>query len=150
MPVGCSLFTVHSTPCRFFVPCSHDEITAFAKKRNPLSHMTVMFRRSAALDAGNYRYFPWFEDYDLWTRMIKNGTQCTNHPDILVYVRVSPGTYTRRRGAAYIRSEWRMQKQLKQLGLTNSFGFMRNVVTRIPVRLLPGKMLAALYSKLLR
>ena len=132
------------------VPVNNADITRFAKKRNPFNHMTVMFKRDAVLKAGNYRYFPLFEDYDLWTRMIKDGTMCANHPDVLVDARVTESTYSRRRGLGYIRSEWKMQKQLKKLGLINLCVFMRNVAIRVPVRLLPGKMLAPAYKKFTR
>jgi glycosyltransferase involved in cell wall biosynthesis len=127
------------------VPITNREILRYAKKRNPINHVTAMFRRELALEAGNYRYFPLFEDYDLWARMLKNGAQCENHPDVLVNVRVGRGMYGRRRGMDYARSEWRMQKQLKELGLINGVEFLRNVAVRIPVRLLPVKWLAAIY-----
>jgi len=127
------------------VPLEHDDIVRFSKKRNPFNHMTVMFKREAVLSAGNYRLFPWFEDYDLWTRMISNGTICANHSDILVDVAVDRNTYGRRRGAGYIRLEWRMQKQLKTLGLIGTAGFLRNIIIRIPVRLLPGGILKRIY-----
>ena len=132
------------------VPLDHSGIVKFAKKRNPFNQMTVMFKRAAAIEAGNYRYFPWFEDYDLWTRMIKNGAICANHPDILVDARVGGGMYGRRRGRSYIKSEWRMQKQLKKLGIINSAEFIRNTAIRIPVRLLPSKTLEKMYNKLAR
>ena len=112
--------------------------------------MTVMVNRKQALEAGNFRYFPWFEDYDLWSRMIKNGVVCGNHPDVLVNVRVGGGMYDRRRGSSYIRSEWRMQRQLKSLGIINILEFVRNCALRIPVRLLPGRALAKVYGKLAR
>ena len=132
------------------VPTGHDEITAYAKKRNPFNAMTTMYKRDLALAAGNYRYFPWFEYYDLWTRMIKNGAQCANSPDVLVYARAGSGMYGRRRGTSYIRSEWRMQQQLRTLGMINTAELTRNAVLRIPVRLLPEKMLEAVYNKYLR
>jgi len=132
------------------VPDSHTAIVKFAKKRNPFNQMTVMFKRSIALDAGNYTYFPWFEDYDLWMRMIINGAICANHPDVLVNARVGGGMYGRRRGRAYIRSEWRMQKQLKEAGLINALEFARNTALRIPPRLLPSKVLATVYNKFAR
>ena len=132
------------------VPVGHNEILRFARQRNPFNSMTVMLRRDMALAAGNYRYFQWFEDYDLWTRMIRNGAVCANHPDTLVYARVGAGMYGRRRGISYIRSEWRMQRQLLDLGLINAAGFAGNVVTRIPIRLLPERSLAAVYSRFAR
>jgi len=132
------------------VPTKHDDIINFAKLRSPFSQMTVMFKRAAALSAGNYRYFLWFEDYDLWTRMINNGTICANHPDVLVDARIGSGMYGRRRGFRYIRSEWRMQKQLRDLGFINIIEFVRNVILRIPIRLLPGKMIAPAYRRFTR
>jgi len=132
------------------VPTDHCEIINFAKKRNPFNQVTVMLKRELALDAGNYTYFPWFEDYDLWTRMIKSGAICANHPDVLVNVRVGSGMMSRRRGAPYIRSEWRMQRQLLKLGFISIARFAINVALRIPVRLLPEKWLAAVYKKYAR
>jgi len=132
------------------VPTDYTAILRFVKIRSPFNHMTVMFRREAVRSAGNYHLFPWFEDYDLWTRMISNGTICANHPDVLVDARVGNDTYSRRRGLKYIRSEWKMQKQLKALGFINFVGFARNVMLRIPVRLLPGKCLQHAYRKFTR
>jgi len=128
------------------VPLSQNDIVSFAKFRNPFNHMTVMFKREAVLNAGNYRLFPLFEDYDLWTRMINNGTICANHADTLVDARIGSSMYKRRRGLSYIKSEWRMQKQLKALGVVGFAGFIRNVALRIPVRLLPGGVLAGVYG----
>ena len=131
------------------VPTSHGDIIRFAKKRNPFNHMTVMLRRGQAMEAGNYRYFPLFEDYDLWTRMIKNGVMCANHPDILINARVN-SMYARRRGMSYIRAEWRLQKQLKAIGMISSAELIRNAAMRFPVRLLPEKALAAVYKRFIR
>jgi len=82
--------------------------------------------------------------------MIKNGTICANHTDVFVLARVDSNTYGRRRGSKYIRSEWQMQQQLKSLNLINNFEFIRNLILRIPVRLLPGRSLARLYKDTLR
>ena len=49
-----------------------DDIRQFAKRRNPINHPVVMFRKSAVLAAGGYRHFPLFEDYYLWIRMLMN------------------------------------------------------------------------------
>ena len=82
--------------------------------------------------------------------MIKCGAVCANHQDVLVDVRTGSGMYSRRRGTAYIRWEWRMQKQLKDIGFIGAAGLIKNVLTRIPARLLPGKAVAALYKKFVR
>ena len=99
------------------VPTSHAKIIPFAKKRNPFNAMTVMFKKDLALISGNFRYFPGFEDYDLWVRMIKNGAICQNCEDVLVYARTGGGMYARRRGISYAKYEWRMQRILLSLRL---------------------------------
>jgi len=132
------------------VPLDHDDIVTYAKSRNPFSQMTVMLKRDLAISAGNYRYFPCFEDYDLWVRMIKKGAICRNHADVLVDARVGSGMYERRRGIAYVKHEWEMQKQLRKLGIVGTGRFIMNVIMRIPVRLLPGKFLALLYNRFAR
>ena len=57
------------------VPIRDDEIKKFAKRRNPFNHMTVMFRKKAVLDAGNYIPFPLNEDYYLWVRTYLNNSK---------------------------------------------------------------------------
>lgn len=51
-------------------PCDDAELRWSLRFTNPVSHPTLMLRRSAVLEAGNYRQVqdgP--EDYDLWVRM---------------------------------------------------------------------------------
>ncbi|MCL2424865.1 MAG: glycosyltransferase [Oscillospiraceae bacterium] len=142
--------TPEHTVATRIVPTSHVEIVKFAKMRNPFNHMTVMLKKDAVMKAGNYRFFPWFEDYDLWTRMIKNGIMCANLSDILVDARIDNNTFGRRRGMAYIRLELKMQKQLRDLKLVSNFELLRNVVLRLPARILPSGLLASVYRKFIR
>jgi len=132
------------------VATQHDRIFQCAKKRNPFNAMTVMFKRDKALDAGGFRYHPGFEDYDLWTRMMVKGAKCANHVDVLVHARTGSSMYTRRRGLPYIRAEWKMQCNLYKMGINNFFEFIRNLMLRIPIRLLPAKILGYIYEKYAR
>ena len=132
------------------VPIKHDDIVRRAKYRNPFNTMTVMLNRQAALKAGNFKYFLNFEDYDLWARMMANGAICANHTDVLVCVRIGNGMVARRRGLTYIKTEWCMQCQLKKLKMINIPLFLRNVLVRIPVRLLPKKLLYFMYKHFAR
>ena len=131
-------------------PLNHAEILNLSKKRNPFNAMTVMFKKDLALKSGNFRYFPGFEDYDLWTRMISGGAICHNCEDVLVYARTGIGMYSRRRGLGYIKYEWRMQLQLRRLGLTTRIQFIKNSLMRIPIRIFPVKALEKIYLKILR
>lgn len=55
------------------VPISPEEVRQRAVRRNPINHMTVLFRRDAVLAAGNYQDMKGFEDYFLWGRMLASG-----------------------------------------------------------------------------
>ena len=138
--------TLHIRPA----PIEHDDILREAKKRNPFNAMTVMFRRDLALQAGNFCFFPGFEDYDLWTRMINHGAKCANCPQVLLDARIGNGLYARRRGLGYVRSEWRMQNSLLRLGLINLFEFVRNVLVRVPLRLMPNRCVEWAYRRFAR
>jgi len=51
-------------------PTEDAELRWALRFTNPVSHPSVMLRRSAVLEAGNYRDLPpGHEDYDLWVRM---------------------------------------------------------------------------------
>ena len=76
----------------FFAPVVHllDLMTY-----NPLSHPTVMFRKSV-IDEHHFRYDPAYkhcEDYELWTRMI-HVTGIHNLSSVLLYNRITPTNVT--------------------------------------------------------
>lgn len=137
------------TGCRI-VPKTGAEIIRYAKKRNPFNHMTVMFRKVAILEVGNYQDFLWFEDYYLWVRLILKGYKMKNLAQPLVLVRAGQEMLARRAGLKYIKQECRLQARFLQLGFINYYEFLRNCLLRAIVRLLPRKIIGAVYSKVLR
>lgn len=132
------------------VPATPEEIRAFAKKRNPFNHPTVMFRRQAVLDAGNYQEMLWFEDYLLWINMLLNGSKMMNLQESLVYYRVGPEMFQRRGGWRYVRREWRLQRQLYDKGFISLGEFLKNGMARTAVRLMPNSLRGMIYKKALR
>ena len=60
------------------VPVGGRSLEKYSRKRNPLNHPTVMFRKSAILKAGNYLDAPYFEDYHLWARLLLQGSKIQN------------------------------------------------------------------------
>ena len=80
------------------VPTKHEEIVKYQKKRDAFNHMTVMFKKKAVLDAGNYQPCPLMEDTYLWVRMMKNGAICKNIDEPLVYARIGKDVFGRRGG----------------------------------------------------
>lgn len=60
------------------LPEDTESILEFAKKRNPINHPAVMFKKDAVLKSGGYQPFYLLEDYFLWIRMLSNGFRAQN------------------------------------------------------------------------
>jgi glycosyltransferase involved in cell wall biosynthesis len=70
-------------------PLEHEEIVRGLTRYNTLAHPSVLYRRQAVIAAGGYRWF-FTEDYELWSRLARQGARFANHPEALVRYRVVP------------------------------------------------------------
>ncbi len=132
------------------VPLAQTAIFTFAKSRNPINHMTVMFRKSAVIAAGNYQNDPLYEDYGLWIRMLMNQCSVTNLATVLVYARAGTSMFKRRGGRRYARNEIRFQYHFYKNGFLTFSQFLKNIAVRVPVRLMPNQLRAFVYKRFLR
>lgn len=128
------------------VPCDHEEIEQQAKFRSPMNHATVMFRRAAVMDVGNYRPVTRMEDYDLWVRMLMNGSQFANIPEVLLKMRAGDELYDRRKGYEYAQREFEQQYEWYQRGFIDTDRFMFNVLTRVGIRFVPSAVRKHVYT----
>ena len=131
------------------VPTELEKIKRMAHYRCPINHPTVMFRRDAVLDVGNYREMEYGEDYELWCRLLANGKELANIPEILVKVRATE-LITRRQGREIARREVQLQRAIVQSGFYGWGIAFANLGIRIPIRLLPKQFLKRIYQKVLR
>ena len=132
------------------VPLARDEIVKFAKKRNPFNHMTVMFKKQAVLDAGNYPDMPYFEDYWLWVRILQKGYVVKNIEQFLVNVRAGAEMLGRRGGLNYVKASCRFLKATYNSGMLSYLGYRMILFIRISVVMMPACIRKFLYSKMLR
>ncbi len=132
------------------LPESSSAIARWARYRNPLNHPTVMYRKQAVLEAGNYVPIDLFEDYYLWARMLTAGFKFLNLPVVLVETTVDDAFFRRRAGWSYLCVELRLAQLLRRAGFHNLWDTLRFVVTRAPTRLMPRSALAWLYRYSLR
>jgi glycosyltransferase involved in cell wall biosynthesis len=132
------------------VPEGGQLLSRTARSRNPMNHVSVMFRRSAVLAAGNYQTLMGFEDYFLWARMIMARSQIANLPEILVYVRCGSGMQARRGGLRYVKEELRFQWLLRKIGFLSNWQCALNILIRTPVRFAPTTLRAKFYNAFLR
>ncbi len=130
------------------VPKTHQEIAKFAKRRNPLNHPAVMYKKSSLLKAGGYLPMLWFEDYYLWVRMLLNNSKFYNIQEPLVMMRAGYGQLQRRSGRDYLIAEFNFLKKLYEIGFLNKKEFIENLFLRAIVRVLPKNLIKLIYKKL--
>ena len=132
------------------LPCTYLDILNFARERNPFRHPTVIFKKSVVLKCGNYRDFLWFEDYDLFVRIMNSGYEVANIDKFLVFVRADENQFARRGGWKYLKQDLKFQMFLYNSGFIDFIQFIKNVVVRSVVRVLPNGVRVLIYKKLLR
>lgn len=132
------------------VPLTHDEIKKRLKWRNAFNHMTVMFKKDIVMSLGGYNQkIIFFEDYDLWIRMMQAGCIAANLPEVLVNARIGNNMIGRRHGLSYVKREMYFFTLQKERKFINVFEYFILVILRIPPRLIPASILVCFY-KLLR
>ena len=132
------------------VPENHEQIFEYGKWRQPLNHVTAIFRREAYHKAGGYQPIRYVEDYDLIVRMLRIGIRFSNVPEVLVYVRIGKDMLRRRSGIPYLAAELRLFHRMYLSDYLNSFQLFLNLLIRLVSRLLPRRFLSIVYDKWLR
>ncbi len=126
------------------------EIFNYGKKRCPINHPAVMFKKNSILFAGGYRHFPLFEDYYLWVRLLLNGARFYNVQESLLYFRTSADMYKRRGGFKHAIEEIKFQKHIHALGYISLFRMIQNITIRFITRIVPNSTREFIYQKFLR
>ena len=132
---------ISNTVGRRVVPTDDAAIKHYMKTRCGMNHVTVMFKKSAVLRAGNYKDWFWNEDYYLWIRMQENNSTFGNTGTVLVKVRSGEDMYQRRGGKKYFQSEKKLQNYMLEHKMINRGTYCMNVLKRWLVQIvLPNKL----------
>ena len=130
------------------VPTGHNDIIRYAKYRNPINHMTVLFKRSAILKIGGYPSIQLKEDYALWLKALSMGLEVRNTDKVLVQARAGNSLVKRRKNSVSIKSEFKLYYfrliKLNQPLLSTTFG----LIIRTSILMLPKRFLLSVYSYL--
>lgn len=152
--VGSNIDEFYDTPKsivgRRVVPETNEEIRNFSRRRNPFNHMTVMFKKKAVLEVGNYQQMMGFEDYYLWVRLLKAGYKGKNIQESLVYARTGEDMYARRGGKKYFINGLKGRKAIYQAGLGSISDYLVSCSAHIVISLLPNSLRGKFYEKKLR
>lgn len=141
---------INNTGNSRIVPEKNEDIIAFAKKRSPFNHPTIMYKKSAVIAAGFYEDYRFFEDYNLWATMLNMGYKGYNIQENLLYMRGGEEMYKRRGGFSYVGCIYRFKKHLKKIGFIGEKDFLVGVLGHAVVSIIPNGIREKIYSKLLR
>lgn len=131
------------------VPITDEEIRVFSRKRNPMNHPCVMFKKKAVESAGGYKEtYHLFEDYYLWVRMLMKGFRARNCKDILLDMRSPADMYLRRGGKKYADDMLRFHKEMLRSGWSSKADFLTGAVPHAVVCVLPDGIRKLVYGKL--
>lgn len=132
------------------VPEHHESISNKMKWKNGMNHVTVMFRKAAVLESGNYNTFFGFEDYHLWVRMILKNKKFYNIQNSLVAVRVGNNMVGRRKGVKYFKKEFEFMCFLKKSNFISYPILIISTSIKFLIRISPTVIINFLYKYLLR
>ena len=133
------------------LPESQEEILAFSKKRDPFRHPAVTIKRDALLDVGNYRGgFLYYEDWDLFNRILFAGYKTRNIPETVLAIRVGHDFYSRRGGFGYLKHTCRFKIAQYKVGYFTFSELLGTLVPHLLVGMMPNRIRAVVYSKFLR
>lgn len=132
------------------VPEKHEDILRFAKTRNPFNHPSVMYRKQAVLDAGNYQSVRFMQDYYLWVAMLIKGHKGYNIQDTLVYMRAGGELFKRRAGKLYIKIQLDLFKQMLDKGFISYPRYLMSCAIRIWSGIAPNGLRQFMFEKVLR
>lgn len=131
------------------VPLTQDEIVKFQKKRSAFNHMTVMFKKSKVLEAGNYKNCPLMEDDMLWVDMILAGAKCMNVDEYLCNVRTNRDMIARRGGLKYFKKYKRARKMIYKTGFISHWQYTKTNIIQFVVCIMPKWLRKFVFFKLL-
>ena len=142
--------TIDNELSRRNVPITHQEIAEYQKQRSAFNHMTVMYKKSTVLRAGNYEHCPLMEDDMMWIRMLIAGAKCANVDDYLVYARTGYAMIERRGGWAYYKKYKSGRKKILDTGYISKWDYYKTVGVQLIVALVPKKIRLFIFVKILR
>lgn len=132
------------------VPETHSEIIRFARRRNPFNHPCTVYRKSAVEAVDGYENYRWFEDYQLWIKMLSNGARAYNIQKPLLKMRAGRRMYERRGGTAYLKSAALLERYKLSVGFSDILDFSVCMLAKTVFALSPSVVRELLYRKLLR
>lgn len=150
---GCHILEFEDTPAQIVskrsVPLEDAAIKQYQKRRDGVNHMTVMYKKSSVLRAGNYQSCMLMEDTYLWVNMFRTGSKAMNVDDHLVYARVGTDMFQRRGGFAYFKKYAQGRKMVYETGYISRWEHYETLAIQLVVALIPNRLRGWVFKTLL-
>lgn len=132
------------------VPLLDAEIKEYQRRRDAFNHMTVMYRKSKVLAAGNYQHALLMEDSLLWINMILSGAKGKNIGEYLAFARANQDMIERRGGFSYFLKYKEGRKRIKETGYISNWDYYYTLLVQFVVAMAPAKLRKMIFRHLLR
>ncbi len=132
------------------VPIEYNQILKYAKRRMPFNNQTVMYKKNAVLDVGGYSNLTRCEDYELYTRMLRNNYKAINLDNVLVDYRLNDDAIKRRGTILQLKSFTKVRWILYKNNFSNFIDFLIPVSAQIVITVVPNRLRKIIYKKLIR
>lgn len=135
------------------VPLDHKRIVEFMKFRSPFSHPTIVCKKHCfeTLTGYDTNIFP--EDYDFFVRAYLAGFKFGNVKENVLYFRLGgnlSNAIKRRWGVKYAINELKLYNKFLKIGFFNYLDFIKVLIFKIPLRILPFRLYRFIYFKFSR
>lgn len=131
------------------VPILDKDIKQYQKRRDGFNHVTVMYKKSSVLKAGNYQPCMLMEDTYLWVNMFLAGCNAINIDDYLVYARIGKDMFERRGGWGYFKKYKQGRKKVRETGYVSAFDYYYTLAVQLVVALMPNKFRGWVFKQML-
>ncbi len=132
------------------VPELNEDIIKFSKKRCPFNHPSVMYKKSAVIESGNYRSVRHMQDYYLWVDMLTNNKKGYNIQEPLVFMRASNDLYKRRSGREYIKIQNNLFRIMRERHYITILEYYSSITIRTLSAFAPNFLRKRVFKKFLR
>ncbi len=132
------------------MPASSEKVYQMARFRNPVNHMTAVFRKGIIKEVGSYLHLPYLEDYYLWVRVLAAGYRIENLNKPYVFARIGNGMAQRRGSREGIKSRRVLNQFMLSRHMISWQIYLRNMIAIRIFVYMPTGLKQILYKTLLR
>lgn len=128
------------------MPETNEACLELFRKRDPMIHPTVMFRKSYIEKAGVYALDTFFgEDTMMWAQGFASGCKMGNVPEFLFKFRLDDNFFERRRGWKYAKGIWELRHRVNRM---LGFGIVEDcwALAYAMVKMMPKFLLNIIYK----